>query len=473
MSNEFETEKRKTGLPAAAAETLVLGVIAGLCWPRYFLQAAIIGMIFGRRFLRSGPGTSFAVVWCVSCFLWHTYVEEYSYSFVHAVNPAFFLTGVALAMIAMVARMYGHAWSGLLVLFIAMLPGIRLTNPSNPAPILGFALFLALARFSGAANRIRPLPLGIAALNGFLIIGLLCVYQGNYARPFRTGAEAFQKKNAAWWPPDDPAAPLHALSIKESARRNYGKLFSRVIPYDPTNEAFVPRTIYYMRSRPLQVVTLDMKTWKVRRESFPDAVGSNLVFDISADARFIASTIGSKVVLLDGETLEWLDTLDLGLRSLSDVRFGPTGELFVTSARDGVLYKLQYDRFGHRLRVGRKRKLGVGILGVAYIPQWNLIAASNYFTGDFYLVDPENLATYAYTRTPVPVGMDYVRATGDPRRGRLELLWGTDKTKPVLGVRNYFTLDTSVFRRRPESRHSRYRFNAFFAMPVNFIRSTR
>lgn len=470
MSKESETEKSKTGLPAAAAETIVLGVIAGLCWPRYFLLAFIIGMIFGRRFLRSGSGTGSAVVWCVSCFLWHIYVDEFSYSFVHAVNPAFFLTGAALAMIAIVARMCGRAWWGLLVLFLAILYDIWLTELGNPAPVLGFALFLALARFSGAANRIRPLPLGLAALNGFLVIGLLAVYQHDYARPFRTSEEAFRKKNAVWWPSDDPYASLHALSIKESARHNYGKRFSRVVPYAPANEAFVLRN---GGTRPGQIVVLDMKTWEVRRESFHDAVGHNLVFDVSADARFIASTIGSKAVLMDVETLEWLDTLDLGLRSLSDVRFGPTGELFVTSARDGILYKLRYDRFGHSLRISRKRKLGAGILGVAYIPRWNLIAASNFFTGDLYLLDPENLAIYACTRTLVPVGMDYVRAVGDSRSGRLELLWGIDKKKPVLGVRNFLTLDASVFRRRPEARHGRYRLKAFFAIPVNFLRSTR
>ncbi len=369
---------------------LAAGFIFGMHWPGAFLSAFILGAFFSHRVSRSRVPTSlFWSAYILSCILFHYFAATYSYAFIYSVNPRYLISAGAVSAIAFFACVSGRPAMGLLIGFIFISVEISIAKYNQPMFFFGFVVLLIADRYSGRLKTVPASLIALAVFNSILAVGVLSI----------GGSHEFPIYHKVLIENDGPQTQADAAMLKRffkidktvveaigKQREAIGRGRLAEVVAGPGGDEI---TVLMKRRVKSYIAILDRETLAYKRKSFQGAVGDTLA--ISGDGRFLASVTGGTLALLDEEILGWRATLELGIKGPVGVEFGPPGMLYVSSAVSGMLYLIEYDGQGRKMKVAKTRHAGPGILGLEYISDRGIVAAGNYIDGMFYFFNGKTL----------------------------------------------------------------------------------
>lgn len=447
------------------AAGLVSGFVFGMHWPFAFAPAFLAGALFSRRLARLNISpfllwTAYAAL----CILFHAFPTTYPYSFIYEVNPNYFISCLALTAAAYVAARAGRPVIGLVAGFIFISAGIAAARYNQPLFFFGLVILIVADRYS---QRLKELPAALIALAVFhaaLGVGVASI-GGSHGFPIYHKVLIEADGDAEIIDGVREQDIAHYFRVDEAIVEAIEEQRDKIGRGTPSVAVAIPGAgeiaVLMQRSDNSYVAMLEAGTLEYRRKSFPDSAGDMLT--ISKDGRFLASIVDGKAVLLDTEMLEWRDTLDLGLRGPAGIEAGASGTLYVSSAVEGVVYRIEYDEHGHGMKVAETLDTGPGALGLEYIEDRNLVAAGNRIDGMFYLLDSDSLDIAASIYIGPFVRMNDFHEAG----GRIFFMLNQEKKRRF----GYVYVD-ELLSRGIEPPPPAPRFHSFFVMPVNLLRST-
>lgn len=334
---------------------LLFGALAGAQWPEFFLPAAIIGMLLHQRVARNTIlSGAISTAYVFACLGYHCMFARVSYVDVAGVNRQYLAAALAVAFVAAVFTALKKSWVGFLLLFLAVLPSLFITNTQQPVLFAAFLLIIPMAIFAdppGAAH--APLVFA-AALNAFLAAGIVTVYMAAPPKPEKGPVKFVSRDELKEKRPE----VFERITLRERVaeamkadREKYGRgAVSQTLVGEKSGDVYA----LVSRGNGSRILLLDSGTLDVKRESFEGiADGATPWMEVDEARGLALVTKGGSIYSVDLKTFEWVDSIQLGAREVEPrACFGSAGKMFVFGMNGGTVRVFDVDEYGHFQKFG-------------------------------------------------------------------------------------------------------------------------